>query len=102
MAQRATCPIEWNGSHQSCLLCCLWDFCPAWLVPGTKCFRTFPCPLSHLCPAGDVHGPATPHSTCTNTHWLVVKLVAPSGHLPRAVQMGKLRQIVGEMVATLW
>lgn len=64
-----TCPIErWNGLHQSCLLCCPWDFCPAWLVPDTKCFRSFPCPPSHLCPAGDVHGPATPHSTCSNTH----------------------------------
>lgn len=45
----------------------MWEFCPAWLVPDTKGFHSFPCVLRHLHLTGDVHGLATSHSTCNKT-----------------------------------
>lgn len=42
----------------------VWEFCPGWLVPDTNSILCIP---SHLHLSVDVHGPATPHSTCNET-----------------------------------
>ena len=81
-------PVEGQSGARQRHLCSVWEFCSVWLGPDTKGFHSFPCVLGHLHLAGNVHGPATPQSTCNKT--------------TDTVLMGKLRQTAEEIVTAPW